>query len=318
VTAEKYVFGVVCGCMCMMMASTAFAQGFVPAKGTGWAKLGYIYSQADENFAGRDEQRFAPENEDGKRVPFRARQGTVVGGKLLTHEATLDALYAPIDGLVIGGFMPVFKYAYYSNDAPPDGYSTSASRPGDLQLYSGYQLAKGARTGVTMYGKVKLPTSFKYPYTNEAIAGEGQVDASAALGLTSMILPNLALNGTLEFKYRFGWVGNGDDPDGLFADPGEELHASLGLGYGATSWLWLSGGYSGFEGTPWQIQYFNESEPIARVERSFHAATLGAYITFGQWIGVEGLALDTFVKVPFTGTDHAAMISGGAGIASPF
>lgn len=313
---RKYGIGLCCGVMVTMLASTASAQGFVPQKGTGWAKLGYIYSQADENFAGRDEQRFAPENEDGKRVPFRARQGQVVGGKLLTHEATLDALYAPTDRLVLGGFMPVFKSVFYSNTT--NNYQTSANRPGDLSLYAGYQLARGERTGVTLYGKLKAPTSFKYPYTNEAITGEGQVDASAALGFTSMILSNLALNATLEFKYRFGWVGNGRDPDGLFADPGEELHASLGLGYGVTSWLWLSGGYSGFEGTPWRIQYFDETEPIARVERSFHAATLGAYLSFGQWIGMDGLALDMFVKAPFTGTDHAAMISGGAGLAKAF
>ncbi len=279
-------------------------------------KFGYIYSRANNNFAGRDEQRFAPEHEDGERVPFRSRPGQVVGGTLLTHEATLDMLYSPTQDVVVGVFMPVFKYGFYSNTV--NDYRTRVRRPGDIYLYSGYQLAKGERLGVTLYGKLKVPTSFKYPYTNEAIAGEGQFDASAALGGTYMLRPNLHLNGSMEFKYRFGWLGNGRDPDGLYVDPGEELHMSAGVGYGVASWLWLSAGWSGFNGTPWKIQYYDEEHPIARVERSFHAASIGAYVMFGQWVGMDGWALDMFYKEPITGEDHAVMRSGGVGLAKSF
>lgn len=292
------------------------AQGFVPARGSGWAKVGYIDSRADANFAGRDEQRFAPGNEDGQRVPFRSRQGQVVGGTLTSREATLDVLYSPANRWVIGSFVPLFRYVSYSNTV--NAYRTEARRPGDINLYGGYQLTQHDRLGVTLYGKVKIPTATKYPYTNEALSGEGQFDVSAALGGSYVILPNLHLNGTLEFKYRFGWLGNGKDPDGLYADPGEELHMGLGLGYGPTSWLWLSAGWTGFEGTPWLVQYTGEDEPIYRIERSFHAVMGSAYLMFGRWIGFDGLALDLFAKVPFTGEDHAVMTSYGVGLASSF
>lgn len=298
------------------MPALASAQGFVPAKGSGWAKLGYIYSQADANFAGRDEQRFAPENEDGTRVPFRSRTGQVVGGTLLTQEATLDALYSPAHRWVIGTFIPLFRYVDYSNTV--NDYRTTATRPGDVNLFGGYQLTQHDRLGITLYGKVKVPTATKFPYTNEALSGEGQFDASAALGGSYAILPSLYLNGSIELKYRFGWLGNGRNDEGLYADPGEELHMGLGLGYGATSWLWLSAGWSGFEGTPWLVQYRGESEPIYRIERSFHAVTGSAYLMFGKWVGLDGLALDLFAKVPFTGEDHAAMTSYGVGLASSF
>ena len=302
--------------MTFTSSASASAQGFVPQKGSGWAKLGYIYSEADSNFAGRDEQRFAPEHEDGQRVPFRSRTGQVVGGELITHEATLDLLYSPLDRVVIGVFWPMFRYVRYSNTT--NNFFTRARRPGDVNLYAGYQLAATERFGLTAYARLKAPTSYEYPYTNQALAGEGQIDAGGALGFTGLLRSNVALNGTIELKHRFGWVGNGGDPQGRFADPGEELHTSLTLGYGPASWLWLSAGYSGFQGTPWRIAMAGEREPIARIERSFHAGLFGAYLTFGQWVGVEGLALDAFVKLPFTGTDHAAMNSYGLGLAKPF
>ena len=300
--------------------SEASAQGFAPAKGSTWVKLGFIYSDATQNFAGTDELIFDPSVERGSKVDFRSRRGEVVGGELDTQELTLDAVYSPFEGGVIGLFMPVRKRVYYENPRP---YVTTETGAGDLQLYAGYQLTPRdqSRLGSSFYVRGKVPFSRKYPYTNEALLGEGQFDLSVIWANTFALEPNIHLNSSVELKKRFGWLEN--DPNGLFATPGDEAHWSLGIGAGVTSWLWLSGTYSGFRGTPWLISYrepgfVRDTQPTLRMRRSLHSVSLGAYVMFGKWVGLDGLALDLFAKAPLAGEDHAVMRSFGAGLAYGF
>ena len=300
------------------LAPEASAQGFTPQEGSVWVKTGYIYSRAEQNFAGLDEILFDGSRERGQRVPFRSRNGQIVGGQMYTHEATLDAVWAPVDRIVVGLFAPVFRFSHYSNTT--NNYTTENAGVGDVQLYGGYQLTSRSndRVGSTVMARVKIPGSYKFPYTNEALLGEGQFDLSAVWANTVAIRPRLHLNASAEFRYRFGWVGN--SPDGRFADPGEEVHISAGLAGGPTEWLWLSVGYTGMWGTPWRIRRpdFGFDEIDTRVERRFHAGIASAYLMLGQYIGVDGLALDVFGKIPLAGQDHAVMYSGGAGVAYGF
>jgi len=313
----------------LLVGSSASAQGFTPQKGSTWLKVGYIQSSADQNFAGLDEVRWnrfnlenAPELEDreiayGERTDFRSRQGDVIGGALVANEVTLDATYAPLPRMVVGGFVPIFKRAYYENPRP---YKTEERGVGDIQLFAGYQLTPPDqyKIGSTVYIRGKIPTSSKFPYTNESLLGEGQFDLSAALGNSIAILPRLYLNNTVELRHRFGWLGNGSDPEGRFANPGDELHVFLGLGGGPTDWLWLNAGWAGMWGQAWVVQQVGESEPDFQLQRQFHAAQVSAYFSFGKFIGVDGLALDVFAKIPFAGRDHAVLYSYGGGVAYGF
>lgn len=300
----------------LISPTLASAQGFTPSAGSGWAKLGVIGSRAAANFTGSDELRFDPQGERGEVVPFRARQGQVVGGELTATEVTLDALYAPLSRVVFGLFMPVYKSVYYFNDV--NNYETRARGVGDVSLYGGYQLTPPTmdRIGVTLYGKLKAPLSRKYPYTNEAILGEGQVDAGLALGGSFKLLERVMLHGALEYRHRRPWSGDGSDAEVLVADPGDEVHGALMLGASVTPWLWVSAGWSGFWGQAWELRYVDGSVPT--VQRTFHAGMASAYLSFGDWVGLPGLALDLFVKLPFAGQDHAVMRSFGAGLARGF
>ncbi len=199
-----------------------------------------------------------------------------------------------------GGLVPIYKYAFYSNSRP---FRTETEGVGYPELYVGYQLTPTGQYafGSTVYLRGKIPTTTPYPYTNQAILGEGQFDLAAALANSLEIFPRVYLNTSFEFRYRFPWLGNNDDPD-LFAGPGEEFHLSGGLGASVTSWLWVNAGYSGFWGTPWIISWrgFDE-QPQARIQRQFHTVMVSTYIGIGEFVGAEGLALDAFVKLPLRG-----------------
>lgn len=315
-----------------LLSSSVSAQGFTPEHKSRWFKLGYIQSSADQNFAGLDEVRWNRENlennpelEDrriayGERTDFRSRQGDVIGGELVANEVTLDAVYAPLPRVVVGGFIPIYKRAYYENPRP---YVTEERGAGDLQLFAGYQLTPPGqyKIGSTFYIRGKIPTSSKFPYTNESLLGEGQFDLSAALGNSLALSPRLFLNNTVEFRHRFGWLGNGDDPEGRFAIPGDEVHVFLGLGGGPTDWLWLNAGWAGMWGQAWLVQQAGESEPDFQLKRQFHAAQVSAYFSFGKLLkakATQGLALDVFAKIPLAGRDHAVLYSFGGGLAYGF
>jgi hypothetical protein len=315
-----------------LLSSPASAQGFTPQHKSKWFKLGYIQSSAAQNFAGIDEVRWNrynlennPSLEDreiayGERTDFRSRQGDVIGGELVANEVTLDAMYAPLPRVVVGGFIPIYKRAYYENPRP---YETEEKGAGDLQLFAGYQLTPAGqyKVGSTVYIRGKIPTSSKFPYTNESILGEGQFDLSAALGNSLSLLPRLYLNNTIELRHRFGWLGNGSDSEGRIAIPGDELHVFLGLGGGPTEWLWLNAGWAGMWGQAWLVQQAGEAEPDFQLERQFHAAQVSAYFSFGKFLkasAAQGLALDVFAKIPLAGRDHAVLYSFGGGLAYGF
>lgn len=297
-----------CGIM-LGLQTQAMAQGFVPQKGTVWGKVGYIYGEATENFAGRDEVFFAPNTELGARVPFRSREGKVVGGKLTLNQLTLDAIWVPIDRLMIGTFIPLLTRPFYSNTT--NDYTTRKLGLGDINLFTGYQITpmEQYNVGVTAYLKAKIPTSFNLPYTNQALRGEGQFDLSAALGTTFVLAPKVHINTTFEYKVRFAYDG-----DEGRADPGDELHFTGGIGSGLIDKVWLSLNYSGFWGQEWEIEYADGEQ--RQTKRQYHAVGFGAYVDLGSI--TPGLALDAWAKLPFAGRDHAVMRSLGIGVAKSF
>lgn len=301
------------GLSLIMSANQAAAQGFTPAKGSVWTKVGYSYMSAKENFAGLNERVFiSNKSEDGARVPFRSRSGQVVGGELYGHQTTLDAVWAPVDRLVVGGFVPMLGYLRYSNET--NNYTTKKIGVGDIQLFTGYQISPRdqSRLGVSVYGRVKVPTGTKMPYTNEAILSEGQLDVSGALAVSFALLPRLHLNTMVEYRHRFAY-----DADDGYADPGEELHMQATLGGGPLDWVWFTAGYAGFVGQAWQVGASSE-QTQRLLQRQFHAAMFGAYVDIGSTLGVAGLALDGWLKVPFAGRDHAVTTSMGLGVAYAF
>ncbi len=232
----------------------ASAQGFAPAKGSVWMKLGYIYGQANGQFAGVDAQQFRNDDNTpffdaalGDRIGFISRQGQLVGGTLFSHDVTVDAVWSPIDGLTTGLFVPALRYVQYSNTT--NDYTTRAVGPGDVKLYAGYQLTPRDHDvlGISLFGRVKVPTSFKLPYTDAALRGEGQPDAEIALENSAKFGPVM---GNLGVTYRF----RGDFIDGTDrVEIGDELEITASVGGSPAPWLWLSAGYSGLFGQEWRI-----------------------------------------------------------------
>ncbi len=305
--------GIICGLLTLMIAGEVSAQGFTPEEGSLWTKLGYGYSRATSDFAGVDDQFYDPTIELGERGDFRSRDGEPVGGTLQIHDVTLDMVWAPVDGFVVGGFVPLVKAVRYENPRP---FSTSATGPGDVQLFAGMQMTPRdlRKFGLTAYIKTKIPTSFRYPYTNEALLGEGQVDVSGALGSTLSLLPNLNLNNTIEIRHRFA-----HDSDEGFADPGDELEASLTLGGAPVKGIWLTVGVSGLWATPFQIKPPGAETKSIRMQRKFYTALLSAYwYGLGTLVDSPGLAMDMWVKAPLAGVDYPVLWSGGLGIAKGF
>ena len=283
-------------------------------------KLGYIYGQANGQFAGVDAQQFR--NDDGTpsfdvalgdRVGFISRQGELVGGTLFSHDVTVDAVWSPIDGLTTGLFVPALRYVQYSNTT--NNYTTRAVGPGDVKLYAGYQLTPRDQDvlGISLFGRVKVPTSFNFPYTNEALRGEGQPDAELALENSAKFGPVM---GNLGVTYRF----RGDFVEGVDrVEIGDELEITASVGGSPAPWLWLSAGYSGLFGQEWRIVTERYGRPFERTtRREFQTVFAGAYVMFGQYVDMPGLALDLWVKAPFAGQDFAEMYSGGAGLAYGF
>ncbi len=306
---------------CVAAPGAASAQGFAPAKGSVWMKLGYIHGQAGDQYAGVDAQSWRAEDGNaprfdaalGERVGFISRQGQLVGGQLVSHDVTLDAVWSPIDGVTTGLFVPMLRYIQYSNDT--NGYTTRALGPGDVKAYVGYQLTPRDQDvlGISLFGRVKIPTSFKFPYTNEALRGEGQTDVELGLENSAKIGPLLANLGAT-YRFRTDVV---DGPDRV--ELGDELEVTASIGGAPLPWLWLSGGYSGLFGQQWEIETERYNAPFDRVvKREFQSVFAGAYVSFGQWIGAPGLALDLWYKLPIAGQDFSVMYSGGAGLAYGF
>jgi hypothetical protein len=309
-TRRDKIAGLFFALACVLCApGEAAAQGFTPAEGALWAKLGYGYARATQDFSGVDDRLYA-DIALGTRNRFRSRQGELVGGTLQIHDTTLDVAWAPVDGFVLGGFVPVLKAVRYENPRP---FQTKATGPGDILLYGGAQLTPRSerRIGVTAYAKVKVPTSHRYPYTNEALRGEGQVDVSGALGTSIVLAPGLYLNNTVELRHRF----QHHSAEGS-ADPGDELEASLSLGGGPVDGLWLTAGLNGLWGAPFRVKPAGQDSFETRMERRFYTGLVSAYWSgLGAMMSAPGLALDVWFKVPLAGVDYPVLYSGGVGVA---
>lgn len=307
--------GIVCGVVWSVcgLSSQAFAQGFAPAPQSVWLKLGYSTMRATQNFAGLNERVFDGDRVLGAKVPFRSRTGQIVGGEQHGHQATLDVVWSPLSRVVVGGFAPILSYLYYHNDT--NNYTTSKLGVGDIQLFGGYQLSppSARRVGVSAYGRLKIPTSNNFPYTNSAILSEAQVDVSGVLAMSFVLLSRLHLNATLEYRHRFD-----HESDAGKVELGDEVHTQLTLGGGPLDWVWFTAGYAGFMGKPWVVQPAGQEAGQTLLSRRFHAAMFGAYVDVGRYVQAPGLALDGWVKLPFAGRDHAVTTSAGVGVAYGF
>ena len=301
--------------LALFTPTAAFAQGFAPQKGSVWLKLGYIYGAADEQFAGRDTQQWEQFGDValGERTGFVSRQGQLVGGELFSHDVTLVAVWSPFDGVTTGLFVPMLRYVQYSNQT--NNFTTRAVGPGDVKAYVGYQLTPRDQNvlGISAYTRLKIPTTFPFPYTNDALRGEGQVDVEFALENSVNTGPVLVnFGGT----YR---VRTDVEKDGNTAEVGDEIELNASIGGAPLPWVWLSGGWSGMFGQEWTIFTTEYGAPQERsIQREFQAVFAGAYLSVGQFIGVPGLAVDLWYKHPITGRDFTAIQSGGAGIAYGF
>ena len=89
------------------------------------------------------------------------------------------------------------------------------------------------------------------------------------------------------------------------------------LGGGPLDWVWFTAGYAGFVGQAWQVGASSE-QTQRLLQRQFHAAMFGTYVDIRSTLGVAGLALDGWLKVPFAGRDHAVTTSMGLGVAYAF
>ncbi|MEZ4459647.1 MAG: hypothetical protein R3E66_07920 [bacterium] len=298
--------------LAVVAQSTSWAQGFTPAADSLWMKVGYGYARASEDFSGVDDQLY----EDvalGTRKPFRSRQGELVGGTLQIHEITFDAVWAPADGWVVGGFVPLFKAVRYENPRP---FSTSANQPGDVVVFGGRRLTPGEFRdfGATAFVKAKVPTSFKFPYTNEALTGEGQFDVSGALAVTYAIASTLHLNASVEARYRFPFDGAGG-----YVEPGNELETSVSVGGSPVSGVWVSAGLNGLWATPFRVRPDGQTTTETKMERRFSTAMASVYwYGLGTLVGTPGLALDAWTKVPIAGVDYPVLYSGGLGVAMAY
>jgi hypothetical protein len=307
------VFGALCAVAGLCAASDASAQGFTPAQGAVWTRLGYGLARASEDFAGVDDIIYDARVSRGDRGPFRSRGGELVGGALQVQDVTLDVSWAPVDGFVVGGFVPLVKLVSYENPRP---FKTRSNGPGDVVLYGGAQLTPRdeGRLGVSAYARVKLPTSFGFPYVDDARRGEGQIDASGALAASFALMPRLYLNSTVELRHRF--VNSSDEGE---VDFGDELEASASLGGGPVDGLWLTAGVTGMWGAPTRVRTADKEVAELRQERRFYTALLSAYWSgFGDLVSTPGLALDVWAKAPLGGVDYPVLWSGGAGVALGF
>ena len=309
---------------CALFAADASAQGFVPDKGTVWTKLGYSYGRATEAFAGQDERFFNERlgtgpTDVGARVPFRARNGQVVGGVAQINQLTLDAMFVPINKLVVGAHIPVLSRPSYSNTV--NNYSTSTLGVADVRPYVGYQLTpQGGSVGVSAYVRGKIPTTFNFPYTNSAILGEGQFDLSGVLATTLKVTDSLQITATGEYVHRFAHDSSDDAASGAgntdagFANPGEEVHFGVSVGSGVIPGVWLTGSYQGMTGKEWDIQLLDGERRFWK--RELHSVGVGAYVD-ASFIA-QGLALDLWARAPIAGQDVADMRAFGVGVAYGF
>ena len=311
-------------CAASGWAASAQAQGFTPERGAVWAKVGIIHSWAHDQLAGRDEQFYNPDVVLGSRRPFRGRNGQVVGGEQNTQQLTIDATWAPIDGAVVGLYAPLLMRVYYHNDT--NDYTTTSIGPGEPAVFAGYQLTPRGQWGFgsTLYVRGELPVQRKFPYTNEAIRSEGQLDLSIASANSVRLVDQLYLNVVAEYRWRLAYEGEG----GTSADPGDEVHLTAGLGGAPVEGLWLSASYAGMWGGEWKIHTGSlyrdgidgQAFPPERVwRRRSHAVSVGAYVSgFERLTGIKGTALDVWFKVPVAGQDVAASAAMGVGVAYGF
>lgn len=321
--AGRGLRAVVVVCALLGWAGEARAQGFAPEHKAVWAKVGLIHSWATDQFAGKDEQFYRADTVLGERRPFRARNGQVVGGQQNTQQLTLDVTWAPLDGAVVGLYAPMLMRVYYHNDV--NNYTTTSIGPGEPTLYAGYQLTPRGQWafGSTLYVKGELPVQRKFPYTNEAIRSEGQLDLAIASASAIRLVDQLYLNVVAEYRWRLPYEGSG-----VSADPGDEVHVTAGLGGAPVQGLWLSASYAGMWGGAWEIDsgdlYVNgaggQQLSSSRVwRRRSHAISVGAYVSgFERLTGIKGTALDVWMKVPVAGQDVAASAAVGVGVAYGF
>ena len=336
-----------------LAAPTARAQGFAPAEGTLWTKLGYTYTTASSEYLGADDVFFDPSLQPGERGAFRSRYPldvnerepqAVVGGQVQIHTIGLNAVYSPVDRLVLGLYASALVLASYEN-AGVDlwtgqvfngaGYTTESTGPGDLVLSAGYQLTPRSwgRFGTTTYVHGKIPTALgtTYPFNDEATRTDGQLDLALEQAATFMARENLALTGRLLLRYRFPFTtdtfpGRGAAPAGVErfrSEPGHEVEWGTDAGFGATSWLWLKAGYVGLWALP-----TTENFPLSpgyqgleeRFRRRAHTAFGSAYVMVGKLVGggLMPLALDLYGSYVFAGQDVAASLSLGSGLAWAF
>jgi hypothetical protein len=287
------------------VGSTAWAQGFAPAPGTMSVKIGTVSNVATEAFAGLDELRSNPSLETGSRVDFYSTGGEKVGGELQIHELAGSFFYVPWAGVTTSVAVPLLKYVRYRNDT--NGYTTTALGPGDVTTTLGYQWTPQTWSsfGSTLASQLKIPTSFGFPYTDEAMLGDGQVDVGLSTQNT-LRLGVVSVDASLSYVHR-----RPNKSDGRELRLGDEWRFSGSVGGAPTSALWVSLGYTGSVAQKWEIREAGEAWKEL-IQPQLHAAVASLYWTLTS-SGESRSALDLWFKVPVAGQDIPVLWSGGVG-----